>query len=230
MKHLVIGVGQIGNAIKEILNCDGFDIKINDIIKENYDVLHICFPYSTQFIDAVNKYKSITSANLIIVHSTVPVGTCEKINAVSSPVRGVHPNLVEGIKNFIKYFGGPKAEEASKFFSDLGIEVFNHPDSKTVEAFKLWDTTIYGFNIILEKEIHRYCKENNVDFDLVYTHSNQSYNDGYEKLGLPQYKKYVLKHYDGKIGGHCVIPNLFLLNSWISDLIKEKNNGFGFEK
>jgi hypothetical protein len=28
---------------------------------------------------------------------------------------------------------------------------------------------------------------------------------------------------DGKIGGHCLIPNANLLNSWIADLILQKN-------
>ena len=58
---------------------------------------------------------------------------------------------------------------------------------------------------------------------MVYTHANQSYNDGYNELGHPQYKKYILKHMEGKIGGHCVISNLDLLDSDVSDIIKKYN-------
>ena len=62
------------------------------------------------------------------------------------------------------------------------------------------------------------------DFDLIYTHANESYNKGYEKLGHPEYKKYILKHVDGKIGGHCVLQNCPFLDSWISSLIQEEND------
>ena len=33
------------------------------------------------------------------------------------------------------------------------------------------------------------------------------YNEGYEKLGEPQFKKYVLEYMPGPTGGHCVNPN-----------------------
>lgn len=223
MKQLVIGLGEIGSAIQKILNCEGYDIKIVTLLEDLYDVLHICFPYFDGFEDAVLKYKETYKANLIIVHSTVPIGTCEKIGAVSSPCRGVHPHLEKGIRTFVKFFGGEDADNAAKIFSDLGIETYIVADSRSVEAFKLWDTTIYGFNIILEKEINRFCKDNGLDFYTVYTSANESYNIGYRQLGMEQFQKYVLGHKEGKIGGHCVIPNCDLLESWVAELIKEKN-------
>lgn len=227
MKNLVIGLGQIGSAIKEVLNCDAYDpYKGITDVQDYYDTLHVCIPYSDDFIAQIQDYQFKFRSNLTIIHSTVPIGTSDILHSVSSPVRGVHPHLVEGVRTFIKYFGGTKSATAGKIFSDLGIQVYNHEDSRTIEALKLWDTTVYGFNIVLEKAIYEYCKENNLDFDTLYTHSNRTYNEGYEKLGMSQFKKYVLTHKDGKIGGHCVINNCDLVDSWIADFIKVKNNSY----
>jgi hypothetical protein len=225
-KHLVIGLGQIGTAIRDILDADCVDLSKDksNFEERNYEVLHICFSYGNEFVSTVQEYQLRFSPKITIIHSTVPVGTSEKLFAVHSPCRGIHPNLKEGILTFVKYFGGEKAEEAACYFNDCGIRTHTHPASRNTEAMKLWDTTIYGWNIILEKMIFAYCKENNLDFDLVYTKANESYNEGYEKLGHAEYKKYILKHIDGKIGGHCVMNNLDLLESEISTIVKSYNS------
>jgi len=223
VRQLVIGLGEIGTAIRKILECDGHDSYKNIIAKGEYKIIHICIPYSSSFNTTVEEYKEQFKSDLIIIHSTVPIGTCELLNAVSSPCRGVHPQLEEGIRTFVKFFGGKRAREASYLFEVKRIKVECCDDSRTVEALKLWDTTIYGFNIILEKEIYKFCQENNLDFNTVYTKSNVTYNEGYAQLGKPQFKKYVLKHHEGPIGGHCVVNNCELLDSWVADLIKEKN-------
>lgn len=227
MKQLIIGLGQIGTAINKVLSddkndtIDGFDLGYN--LVGTYDIIHICIPCKCveEFIKSVNYYKQtfLSKEGLCIIHSTVPVGTSKKINAVHSPVRGIHPNLVIGIKTFVKYFGGARAEEASKIFQRLGIKTKTTSNSDTTEALKLWDTTIYAWNVVLEKAIYKWCVDNNVDYDLVYTHANETYNEGYEELEHPEYKKYILKHMEGPIGGHCLMPNARLLDSWIADLI-----------
>ncbi len=221
--HLVIGLGQIGKAIKEVLRADGLDIKKSEPILEFYDVLHICIPYSDHFVQTVSDYKEKFEPSITIIHSTVPVGTSEKLGAVHSPVRGIHPNLVDGILTFTKFFGGEKSKEAAQIFEEIGIDTVIAKSSRDTEAMKLWDTTIYGWNIVLEKIIHKYCEDNNLDFDIVYTEANQSYNLGYTELDRPEYKKYVLKHMPGPVGGHCVIPNLEMLGGPVTEFIKEYN-------
>jgi hypothetical protein len=62
-------------------------------------------------------------------------------------------------------------------------------------------------NIQLEKLIHEFCEEHGCDFHTVYTEANRSYNEGYENLGEPQFKKYILEHQEGPVGGHCCLPN-----------------------
>lgn len=220
--NLVIGLGQIGSAIRSILKCDGIDL--GNHTKKHYDVIHICIPYSKTFVKSVRKYQKLFTPKITVIHSTVPVGTSDKLGAVYSPCRGKHPNLEKGIRTFEKLFAGKQAKKASHIFLSKGIKVKIHKDTKTAEAFKLWDTTQYGFNIILEKEIHKYCTKNKLDFDVIYTWGNETYNKGYKKLGHPEYTKYVLKHVDGKLGGHCVVQNTPLLGGRIAKFIKEYND------
>jgi UDP-N-acetyl-D-mannosaminuronate dehydrogenase len=205
VKQCVIGKGEIGKGIAEVLKCPAFDKEGPD---GTYDVIHICYPYSVDFEANTRAYAKGT--DLVIVHSTVPVGTCDKHGWVHSPVRGRHPHLAESIRQFVKFFGGERSIEASDLFP---CESVCTPEARNTEAMKLWDTTIYGVNIILEKEIHAYCKEQDLDFNIVYTLANETYNEGYEKLNEPQFKKYILSHQDGEIGGHCVNPNVKLLNN-----------------
>lgn len=223
MKQLVIGLGEVGQAIKNILDCEGHDPQKEVLAEGEFDVLHICFPYSEVFQEKVLGYRETFTPSLVIIHSTVPLGTSESLGAVHSPVRGVHPRLEAGIRTFMKYFGGEQAEEAAALFRKAGIETRVVASAKTSEALKLWDTTMYGWNILLEKEIYDYCQRHQLDFDVIYKHANQTYNDGYERLELPFYKKYILEQVYGPIGGHCVVQNCELLDSPISDYIKEYN-------
>lgn len=207
VKQCVIGNGEIGKGISEVLGCPAFDVEGPD---KEYDVIHICYPFSDDFEALTEDYEVRCNAELVVVHSTVPVGTCDKNEWVHSPVRGRHPHLAESIRKFTKFFGGKHAKTAAELFPCPAVVT---DKAKNTEAMKLWDTTIYGLNILIEKEIHKYCEENGVDFDIVYTQANQTYNEGYELLGEPQFKKYILKHMEGEIGGHCVLPNFELLNN-----------------
>lgn len=223
--NIVIGLGEIGQAIQQIFECDGID-KDTKYEAKHYDVMHVCIPFvDDSFFTIVENYKKEFTPNVVIVHSTVPVGTNKKLGSVASPCRGVHPHLKESIMTFVKYFGGKDAVEASEIFIDKGIKVYVTEDSDTIEAMKLWCTTQYGLNLIMEKFIYKYCLENGLDFNVVYTDCNKTYNEGYLKLGFPQYQKYILQHREGKIGGHCIMPNLDLIGSnIITDLIKNYND------
>lgn len=211
MRQLVIGLGQIGSAVQSILGCDGVDKDLSD--HQHYDVIHVAIPYTEEFDRWMEEYIYRYTPDLIVVHSTVAPGTCEKFGAVHSPARGRHPNLEPGIRTFTKFFGGPKAKKAAQLFKEKGIPVATTEKSSTTEWMKLLDTEQYLINIQMEKLIHQVCAENNVDFDVVYTQANKTYNEGYEKLGEPQFKKYILKHMEGEVGGHCCLPNDRILNS-----------------
>jgi nucleoside-diphosphate-sugar epimerase len=233
MTQLVIGSkGQVGSALIEVLSekYEVSGIDINESIPHQFDVLHICIPYNDRFDSATATYieQYLAPDGLVIIHSTVPLGTSAKFNAVHSPIRGVHPNLAGGIRTFTKFFGGPRAAEAAWIFAQLGIEAVTSPRAEDTEAMKLWDTTYYGWNIVFEKAVKAYCDKHGLDFRVVYTWANEGYNEGYAKLGMSNVQRPVLKDYPGKIGGHCVIPNARLLGleEDVADFILQKNEEY----
>lgn len=221
---MIVGYGEVGSALREVLKCDVLDLAFRDVKSEQYEVLHIAFPYKDKsFIKLVKEYQKEFKPKITIIHSTVPIGTSRKCQAVHSPIRGVHPNLALGIKIFVKYFGGPKATQAAAWFEALGIKVKCYNEQETTEAIKLWDTTQYGWQIILEKEIYAWCERNNLDFEAIYKTANKDYNAGYSELGRLEVVRPYLNHKDGPIGGHCVIPNAHLLRSPIAKQILKFN-------
>lgn len=227
MKTLIVGYGEIGKSLYSVLHSTGYDVYHRDVECameiSDVEVMHICFPYSKHFVKNVKVYKKLYKPKYTVIHSTVPVGTAAKCDCYYSPVRGVHPHLEESLKTFVKYLA-PRSEELRKYFENANVPVQLHDSRETLETMKLYCTTIYGLNIIAQKEMWNFCKKHGLDFDIAYTESNQSYNDGYDALGCPQYKKYILKNYDGKIGGHCVIPNCELLNTDIAKFVLKQNN------
>ncbi len=168
---------------------------------------------------------------LVIIHSTVPVGTTAKLNKyknifVHSPVRGIHPHLYKSIKTFVKFIGFDDWRTkvmAKKHFNKIHLKTIAIFDSRNTEAMKIWDTTIYGVNIALEKEIYRYCQGRKLDFFTVYTLPNITYNKGYQQLKRAHFTKYILEHQPGKIGGHCVLNNLQFLTSAAKRYIIKNN-------
>ena len=204
----VIGLGEVGRAVRECLRGDN-------------TALHVCFPWSEDFVERV-RYMSSAWSGLVIIHSTVPVGTTEQIpNAVHAPIRGRHPGLVDGIRNFTMYVGGDRARDAVPILRAMGIlEIVITPDSNSIEALKLWDTTYYGWNIVFQKAVKRYCDKLNLDYSLVYEHANGTYNEYHRGS---RFERPCLVDMFGPIGGHCVIPNCKLLDDDIARYILEFN-------
>jgi hypothetical protein len=230
-KHLIIGAGEVGQALYNILK-NHYRVEIRDKNDDKngiFRVLHIAYPPKKDFIRATKRYIKTYKPKLVIIHSTVAVSTTKKIApfAVHSPIRGVHPRLEKGIRTFVKYFGGRDAKQAAKIFSDIGIKTKVFPKAETTELLKLLDTTYYGWNIVFAKETKRICDKFGLDFNEVYTIANRDYNEGYKKLGMPHVMRPVLKPMPGKIGGHCVVPNCDLLDDWLTKTIKERNRKYG---
>ncbi|MCL5004509.1 MAG: hypothetical protein M1170_01015 [Patescibacteria group bacterium] len=229
-KHLVIGAGEVGKSLFNVLrpHYNIFLCDKNDGPDGKFDILHICYPNMKDFVKITKIYIKKYLPKLVIIHSTVPVGTIKKISsiAVHSPIRGIHPNLENGIKTFIKYFGGKKAKQAAKIFSDIGVKIQCFAKSETTELLKILDTTYYGWNIVFAKEVKRICDKLKLNFDEVYTIANSDYNNGYKKLGKSNVVRPVLKVMPGKIGGHCVIQNCDLLDDWVTKTIKERNKKY----
>lgn len=228
----ILGIGEVGSAIKKIVAKKHIVFtadKKEDLIAGNkIDILHICIPYSDLFIKtairAINKYQP----KLTIIESTVAPGTTNKIYKHTkklichSPIRGVHPNLYQGIKTFVKYIGPASVaagKKAKKYYLDLGLKASLSKDAKSTEIAKLMDTTYYGWNIVFQKEMYNICKKNKIDFEEAYSEWNKTYNQGYKKLNMSHVIRPVLKNYPGKIGGHCIISNCQILSKTLTDPI-----------
>lgn len=234
-KLVIVGMGEVGRSLYNVLK-EHYEILTHDFLGNPVpdvpiDILHIAFPYSNVFIGEIKKYQKAYNPKFTLVHSTVPIGTCRQVNAVHSFVTGKHPNLEEGIKTFTKYFGGKNAYECADIFSRIGIRTTCYSDPEITESMKLISTTYYGLNIMIEKEIYFWCQKNNLSFELIYSENNKDYNEGYGKMGCPQFIRPNLKHIKGGIGGHCIVNNLDLLKDfWLADLLKQKNEEYKKEQ
>lgn len=235
----IMGYGEVGRAVDKFYNAPRLlkifsgPPKIKDLNRddglEGVEILNICIPWNDNFIGIVKKEIKKIKPKLTIIHSTVTPGTTKKIGGmvVHSPVRGIHPNLYEGIKIFVKYIGADNkkaGEMAQKHLKILGIKTKIFTPSMVTEALKLWDTTQYGWMIVLNKEIKKWCDKKGLDFNVIYQEANKSYNEGYQKLNKPEVLRPYLKYMPGPIGGHCIIPNCHSLNDEIAKFIIKKNN------
>jgi hypothetical protein len=213
--HLVVGCGEVGAALRSVLDCSAMDLRLGIVVNPNngFDFLHICFPYSDRFHGSVQRYQDQFRPLYTIIHSTVPVGTADALGAHASPVRGRHPNLVESLKTFVKYVGGPKAVPICDELQTFGMWPSPHPNARDIEAGKLIDLMQFGSSVMLEKEIYAFCQNNSVDFNVVYRDFNQTYNDGFAAMGEMQFIRPILQHQEGPIGGHCIVENMKYLDS-----------------
>lgn len=227
--QLVIGAGEVGTALAQVLRADLRDIEPADHLKSRYDVLHIAYGWHRQFVETTRYYQGLYGADLVVIHSTVPVGTCDPEGWVHSPVRGRHPHMEEGLRTFVKHFGGARAPEAARLWpvpspdryalSDLywGKNVLTTDKAATTELGKLVELAQFGVEVVMNKEIHRLASEHGVPFDEVYGDFGLTYNLGYAELQERRFMKPILQYMEGPIGGHCVSPAIELLgDNWFT--------------
>lgn len=203
--ELILGAGEVGRALHEVTSWNVRDL---DPVEEDgpRDVLHIAYPWWDGFVEATKAYQQEYRAPLVVVHSTVPPGTCDPHGWVHSPVRGRHPNLAESLRTFLKLFGGARAEEAAWPWIDLGLPAVTTSRAVTTELGKVWELAQFGVAVALEKLIYEDSTRLGADYEVVYRVMASSYNEGYAALGEAQFLRPVLTHHDGPIGGHCVVP------------------------
>ena len=226
-KILIMGYGETGKAIS-MMYTGAYDVQISDPYKGHswitmpVDVLNVCIPYSEKFIQNIYNMMVDSGAELTIIHSPVPPGTTENLGSmvtegheiVHSPVRGVHPNLLEGLKTFTKYVGGDTIKSlqlAMGHLSALEYKISAVSSSRVTEVGKLLSTSYYGVVIAWHEEMKEICEQFDVPFEQTVTDFNNTYNDGYLTLGMPHVTRPTLTTPDGPIGGHCVVPNAKLL-------------------
>ena len=237
MTDIILGMGEVGETLFDLLvdrkfDCIGIDLDDskcknyteNEII-ENPQYLHVCLPgelekFTDIVIEWINKIKNI---QVVVIHSTVKPGTTKTIQErlsipiLFSPVRGVHRRFLDDIKKYTKFISFDGTEINSKIKKDLENR-FEKVDwmstTKTAELAKiLVDTTYYGWLINYAQITKMICEKENVDFDEMWKFADEIH----ENLGNRP------KMFPGIIGGHCVIPNLDLVEYENLDIIKKIN-------
>lgn len=118
---------------------------------------------------------------------------------------------------FCKFIGAENlqwAREYQEFLNGLGIVSYICKNSVSTELGKLLDTTYYGVCIAIHAEAKKICNDLDLDFEEVMTLFNESYNEGYSELGMPNVTRPIL-YGTSKIGGHCVVPNAKILKEFM---------------
>jgi UDP-N-acetyl-D-mannosaminuronate dehydrogenase len=235
MNSIIIGGGEVGSALYELL---GGDIPVNDLdtkkckpypegdTDESRDIMHVCFPYGKQFKHVVVDYIKHYNPKMIIIHSTVPVGTSYSIQSlvgkiiiIYAPTRGVHSRFVKDMKTYTKLWASvnPMADWEidvfEKIWKDARIATERWDSIKDLELAKvLVDTTYYGWLIAFRFAADQIAENYGADKEKIWEFADEIH----ETLGN---RPRMFSNVDG-IGGHCVLPNLELNSDRTSDYLK----------
>lgn len=209
---LVIGAGEVGTALSRVLGANLRDVGAH---QGTYNRLHIAFPYSEGFVAQVKFYQDEHQASAVVVHSTVPPGTCDPQGWTHSPVRGRHPHLAEALRTFTKYFGGPDT-------GDWWPGPHKHtPLAVTTELAKLWELASFGVAVAVEKAVWEACEEWGANWQVAYRDFARTHNEGVRRMGYSYAAKPILEHMPGPIGGHCIIENMAYLDHPLARIVEQ---------
>ena len=226
MKTLIVGMGEVGQALHDVLkevyptytkdlgacvNPDGVELHELELDGEGIEIMHICIRHSASFPNTVRKYIQEIRPRLINICTTVPPGTTQMFpGAVHSTTRGLHPNLASGLFNIRKHVGGPGSLDVARYFQKAGVDCQAHTLAITTEVLHLLNNVHYGVNLMFADEAAKICRQFGVDYYdyMVYTADN---NIGFAHLGNPTKVRSNLTPPGGKIGGHCVVPSANLI-------------------
>lgn len=225
MADVVLGMGEVGSVLFDLLmsrgcDCVGIDADPSrsrnyDIKKSasNVDILHVCIPGDIpEFVGVVHaEIKKYTDIGAVLIHSTVRPGTARKLQklttipVISAPARGVHRRFLKDMQRYTKFLAADCdiSDELRGHVEDRFKKVRWMSATTTVEYAKiLTDTTYYGWLINYAQLTKMICDAEDIDYDEMWTFADEIH----QILGNRP------KMYPGVIGGHCVIPNLSLVD------------------
>jgi len=234
---LVVGKGEVGEPITELSeknnNVISFSEPVNDFSgyeDVKVDIMHICFGYNDDFVNEAARYVNAFRPSVTIINSTVPIGTSRKIeeltgiSVVNSPVKGnIADGMKSGLMKHVKYLGATSEEAANaaaNHFESLGIRTEYAGQPEATELAKLLETTYYATMIAFHQEAARMCKEAGVS----YTKVGSFWDRVTQETDYRHMRPFM---FPGKIGGHCLMPNVKLLKEFFpSELLEfiEKSN------
>jgi UDP-N-acetyl-D-mannosaminuronate dehydrogenase len=242
-KDIVVGLGEIGMPLLKLIskkeNAIGYDLDkklMNQTkFKKFQDLqtrfLHIAIPVTKNFNSNIIKLYEQFMPECIVIHSTISPGTTEqlqkklKIPLIFSATRGVHKRMLKDLQRYTKFFAISKsaskkewaAIEYRKTMMKCGIKTQRMSKPETLELAKiLCDTSYLGWLINYAQLTNTIAIQHNVDYDEMWKFSDEIH----EILGNRP------KMFPGFIGGHCVIPNLDLMQNQTLNLIKTINQKY----
>jgi len=212
---IVVGQGEIGKPLQAILSrayhCIGVDIEPVEVAA-TCTTMHICYPYQIPdfvltTVDYIRKYKP----ELTIINSTVVPGTTRRVFEESgaslaySPARGKHVRMEDDLLRYKKFVAGIDEISSLRALEHLTAAGFRTDRFRTPELgelAKLIETTWLGLLIGWAQEVERFA---------------ESYGGSFEEVNaFIQEVDFLPSHiFPGWIGGHCVMPNIELLQERI---------------
>jgi UDP-N-acetyl-D-mannosaminuronate dehydrogenase len=219
-KVVVVGLGEVGKPLLELISKhhDTIGVDIAPVeVTGAVDVLHLCYPFQIKdFIGEATRYIERFNPTLTVINSTVSIGTtravAERAGAavVNSPVRGKHVRMFDELQMYTKFIGAIEAtvgEQAARHFASVGLKTKVLSSPEATELAKLTETTYFGVLIAWAQEIERYCDRSGQDYNEVISF--------YEEIQFFP----PVKYFPGIIGGHCVMPNIEILNKYAPSMI-----------
>lgn len=242
-KDVVTGIGEIGKPILQLISkrtpTIGYDINEKIIDKKltaKYEklktrFLHICIPFTQNFTQDIILLNRKFDPQSIVIHSTISPNTTKQIQeklpipVIYSATRGVHKRMLYDLKRYTKFFALDikvmhakwASSQYSKLMKKCGVKTKRMSNPLTLELAKiLCDTSYYGWLITYAQLTNIIALKQKVDYD-------EMWSFAYE---IHKFLGNRPKMFPGFIGGHCVIPNLDLINNNTLNLIKEINHEY----
>ena len=241
-KDIVIGLGEIGTPIYKLFS-KSFTVEVYDInpklidknLKKNESLsvrfLHICIPYAKNFNLQILKLEKKFHPQGIVIHSTIKPSTTSSIQrklripVIYSATRGVHKRMLKDLRRYTKFFAIENNAPNKKWACTEFVKLLKKSRLKskqmsspiTLELGKIvCDTSYYGWLINFAQISKIIADREKVDYNEMWSFSNEIH----KFLGNRP------KMFPGFIGGHCVIPNLQLIDEHSLNQIDYINNMF----
>jgi len=230
----IIGQGFVGNAVykkfKDYYKVQTFDL--NDELCNSYEklaytqqIVFICLPTpmdevgrcNTSIVEgAVKKCVEFGKTKIVVIKSTIPPGTTEKLNekypslqVVFNPEFLTERNAVEDYNNQNRIIlGGPRpaSTELRRIFSKVFPKArIIKTHSTYAEMVKYTTNAFLSTKVSFANEIYQLCEKVGADYDKVIEYATMDERLGTSHWGVPGHDG------DFGFGGHCFPKDLSAL-------------------
>lgn len=229
--NCILGAGQVANTLKNNIHEPVKLFNKGEWENKNIecDFLHIAIPYTKEFINIIENAKKVFNADIIIIHSTVEPGTSKIFNCLYSPVLGRHDDdFSNNVKLYRKFIAG-NVNDYKKIFDQFNLKCEYWGNNTTeLEYAKIMSTTKMYWDLMFNKILDKDCQKNNFNYQNVYYRWTDNYNAGIRN-NHPAWERSIYEKMETeKPGGHCLKPNIHLVNNDITKIIKAWEKGIKY--